>query len=145
MPREKEGLAGYLTKPPTDLQVRFADWIREQVGYDPTAAKNKLEAFEEGVRIATATRMVFQASPENKAVGKKRPRVVSEPVADDEPEARPAKTAKKASRKAAPPPVEEDDEPEAEIPPARKAAKKAAPAKRARRAAPVADDEGAPF
>jgi hypothetical protein len=55
----------YADKEPTDLQERFAVWIPEATGYDPATAKTKTEAFEEGVRLATALRMIFQASPEN--------------------------------------------------------------------------------
>jgi hypothetical protein len=56
----------YLDKAPTALQRRFADYIVSEVGYNPATAKSKQEAFEEGVRIATATRMVFQASTFNR-------------------------------------------------------------------------------
>jgi hypothetical protein len=56
----------YLDKAPTVLQARFAGWIKDEVGYNPATAKTKAEAFEEGVRLATATRMVFQASDFNR-------------------------------------------------------------------------------
>lgn len=58
--------SNYLGKEPTLLQARFAEWcIGENVGYDPSSAKNKDEAFREGVRLGTALRIHFQASPEN--------------------------------------------------------------------------------
>jgi len=103
----------YLTKPATDLQDRFADWIMEVVGYDPSSAKTKEAAFREGVRIATATRMVFQASPENKAAtkAKRQERAEAAEVEADEapktkkvkaaPEPEPVKPAKGKKAKAA--------------------------------------------
>lgn len=51
----------YADKPPTDLQKRFSDWIVEKTGYEP----EDMDSFSEGVRLATALRMAFQASPEN--------------------------------------------------------------------------------
>jgi len=135
-------LEAYLTKPPTDLQDRFADWIMEQVGYDPSGAKTKEAAFREGVRIATAIRIVFQASPENKAATKaKRQAAVIESDEDEapktkakkakpEPSAKPTSKGKKA--KAAP---DEDEAPKTK-------AKKG----KARRTAATADgEEEAPF
>jgi hypothetical protein len=56
-----------LGKAPTALQRRMAEWIRSgEVGYDPNTAKSKLEAFNEGVRIAVAHRMTYQASAHNR-------------------------------------------------------------------------------
>jgi hypothetical protein len=56
-----------LGQPPTPLQERFADWLRgDEVGYDPNAAKSKLEAFNEGVRLSVALRIPYQASDANR-------------------------------------------------------------------------------
>ena len=145
----------YLTKEPTDLQERFADWLKGAVGYDPTKAKTKDEAFSEGVRLATALRMAFQRSDENQEVLNAR-REAAETA-----EAKPAtkattsdgkakvnsKTAKKAAAAAV---VEE--EPEEPARPARRTSKKAAaapatPARNKRRVSAPVEDEGgeAPF
>lgn len=52
---------------PTALQARFAAWLQsDAVGYDPSQAKSKKEAFEEGVRYAVALRIPYQASEHNK-------------------------------------------------------------------------------
>jgi hypothetical protein len=114
----------YADKPATALQERFAEWIVSEVGYNPAAAKTKLEAFQEGVRIATATRMVFQASPFNREANATAAaqRASARKAAEAAGEA-PAPAKKAAPAKAAP------------------AAKKAAPAKRAAKPAPVAETE----
>lgn len=54
----------YADKTPSDLQERFAAWILEVTGFEP----NDTDDFNEGVRLATALRMAFQASPENQEV-----------------------------------------------------------------------------
>lgn len=137
----------YLDKGPTTLQARFATWIQEEVGYNPNAAKTKLAAFEEGVRIATATRMVFQASDYNRAETAKE-RAAREAAAEaaaaaaEEVPAKPAKAskaskaapakaapAKAAPKKAAPAATEETDEQDttpAPVKPARRPARRAA-------------------
>lgn len=58
----------YADKPPSDLQDRMAKWILDVTGYEP----DDLDSFNEGVRLAVALRMAFQASPENQAVLEKR-------------------------------------------------------------------------
>lgn len=151
----------YLTKAATDLQERFADWLKDTVGYDPSKAKTKDEAFNEGVRLATALRMAFQRSDENQEVLNAR----REERETDAPEDKPAKKAaskavtsdgkakvnSKMSKKAvAPVADEESEEPPAKT--AKRTTKKAAaapatPARNKRRvSAPVEDDgESAPF
>jgi hypothetical protein len=133
----------YLTKPATDLQDRFADWIMEQVGYDPSGAKTKEAAFREGVRIATATRMVFQASPENKEATASKRRERAEADEDEAP--KPSKKAKAApepepvkakGKKAKAAPVEDE---------APKPGKKGSKGKGRRAAATADDEEVAPF
>jgi outer membrane biosynthesis protein TonB len=115
----------YAGKSATALQARFAEWLMgEQVGYDPAKAKTKSEAFAEGVRLAVALRIPFQASPFNReanAASRAEAAKAREERAAAEPEEapKPAPVAKKA--------------------PAKKAAAKAAPA-----AAPVETAEETP-
>lgn len=149
-------LESYLTKAATDLQTRFAEWLKDQVGYDPTKAKTKEEAFNEGVRLGTALRMVFQASPENQEVLAERRAEREEADADSKPAKKAAPAAEKSTPKKAKPEkvrranADVVEEPEAK-PSKKAAAKKAAaatPTRTKRRAAPVADDSGedeAPF
>lgn len=140
---EERDLTAYLDKKPTDLQERFAEWLMDEdiVGYDPAKAKTKEEAFREGVRLATAMRMVFQASPENQEANAAR-RTKAE-VAEEAPvkssKKKAAVPAKKAKRSAEPEEVED----EAEAPAPKKTAKKASKAVGKRRAA--AEDDEAPF
>lgn len=100
-------LENYLTKPATKLQDRFGDWIMEEVGYDPSGAKTKEAAFREGVRIATATRMVFQASDYNKeaTAADRRERAEAAAAAADEDEAPKSKAKSKAKAEPEPEPV----------------------------------------
>lgn len=146
----------YLDKPATALQERFATWIKEEVGYNPAGAKTKEDAFQAGVRIATATRMVFQASDFNRranaesqeanrlareaAAAEKAAAAKAAPAAAPAPKAaaapKPAKAAaKKAAPKAAPAAAEEAPAPAPR--PTRR------PARRTAAAAPVTDE--APF
>ena len=53
---EAPPLAAYQEKEPTELHVKFAEWITEKTGY---------EVDLKSVQLATALRMPFQASPEN--------------------------------------------------------------------------------
>jgi len=140
---EERDYTVYLEKAPTDLQKRFAEWLMDEdiVGYDPSKAKTKQEAFEEGVRLATAMRMVFQASPENRAANEER-KAARADESEEEP-AKPAKKAapaKKAVKKAAAP--AEEEEPEEEAPAPKKAVAKKAPVKKRR---PASDEDEAPF
>lgn len=123
-------------KPATPLQRRMAEWIRSpEVGYDPTTAKSKLEAFEEGVRIAVAHRMSYQASDHNRnatAVEREERAALAVQRAADR-EAERVRRAEERAAKAAAAPVAE----EAPAAPAAKAAKATRPAKAAK-AAPAA-------
>ena len=140
-----------LGKAPTSLQARFAEWLMgDEVGYSPASAKTKQEAFEEGVRLAVALRIPFQASDFNreatavereaKAAERIEREAAKEAAAAAEPQEAPApKTApakKAAAKKAAP----------AKAAAPAPAPAKAAPARRApaRRAAPAAT-AAAPF
>lgn len=140
-------LKSYLEKAATDLQERFADWLLDEdiVGYDPSAAKTKEAAFREGVRLATAMRMVFQASPENRAANAERKAARGAEVEEEAPAkpaaqkaAKTAPPAKKAAKRAAP--VEEPEEEEAPAP-----TKKAAPKKVVKKRRPASEDDEAPF
>lgn len=125
---ENEGVdyKSYLDKEPTVLQERFAGWLQgDEVGYNPAAAKTKQAAFEEGVRLAVALRMLFQASDFNRAENEK---------------VRAANAAKReaadAAAQAAPAPAAA---PAAPAPKPAKAAKAAKATKAAPAAAPVAE------
>lgn len=133
--------ADYLNKPATALHDRFGIWIKEEVGYNPSTAKTKDEAFLAGVRIATATRMVFQASDFNRAEtaklrAEREAAVAAAPVTEPKaaPAPKPAKTAKPKASAAVP------AAPAAEAPkPARR------PARRAPAAAATVSTDEAPF
>jgi hypothetical protein len=101
---EEKDYSTYLEKEPTDLQERFADWILDKTGYEPTDADD----FATGVQLATALRMEFQRSPENQAVLEER-RAAAEERAEE-------KATKPAAKRGRPrktvEPVEDADEPE---------------------------------
>lgn len=136
---KERDLTTYADKAPTDLQSRFAEWIPDQTGYNPNSAKTKAEAFNAGVRLATALRMIFQASPENQAALEEAraaaaQKAANKAAADDE-EA-PAKPAKKAAAKKT----------AAAAAPAAPAKATATPRKRAAKKAAAAENtEEAPF
>jgi hypothetical protein len=77
-------LAVYAEKEPTDLQVRFAQWIEAKTGYKPDLRT---------VALAVFLRIPFQASPENQAVLNER---------KAKHEAKAAKKGKKGKDQAAP-------------------------------------------
>lgn len=92
----------YASKAPTDLQSRFAEWIVEKVEIDPATFKTKQQAFEEGVRLAVALRIPFQASPENQAVRAEAARAREAAASEAAPApAKPAKAAPVKATKAA--------------------------------------------
>jgi hypothetical protein len=139
-------LTVYAEKAPTDLQTRFAEWIPDQTGYNPNAAKSKVEAFNAGVKLATALRMVFQASPENQAALAESKARAEQAKADRAKAAdeKPAKAEKAAPAKA---PARKGAKAAAAEAPAPAKATKAAgrrPAKKGTAAA-VATEEEAPF
>lgn len=102
MAREEIDYTSYRDKAPTDLQARFPDWLIEKVGVT-FGTKKEEAAFREGVRLATALRMPFQASPENRAATAERraERAAQAAVPAAEPEPAPARPAKAAPAKAA--------------------------------------------
>ena len=52
----------YANKAPTEYHELFAQWIVDEVGYDPIEARNRMEAFRMGVSIATRARTAFMDS-----------------------------------------------------------------------------------
>src|SRR6266436_3943409 len=100
----------YVGKAPTDLQGRFAAWIPEVTGYDPTSAKTKEAAFNEGVRLGVALRMKFQASPENQELLEARRAAIEEAKAAPKPKAKRGRKPKEVEPEDVEP--DEDDEPE---------------------------------
>jgi hypothetical protein len=119
----------YKEKAATDLQERFAGWIIDKLELT-FGTKKEQAAFEEGVRLATALRMVFQASPENQAVLAERRASAGDRQLEAAKSVKPA-AAKKAAA-AAP----------SEPPPAqRRPAKKAATRKATAQPAPDAESE----
>lgn len=123
-------LSVYKDKEATPLQEAFADWITDEVGV-AYGTQKEVTAFRDGVRLAQALIMRFQAARRDGSVETPAREVEEAPVAKPAK----AKPAKKAAAKAAP--VEDDDEP---------AAVPAKPAKRGRRPAKAAAPEvDAPF
>lgn len=84
---ESRDFTKYADKPPTDLQTRFSAWILDKTAYEP----EDMDSFNEGVRLATALRMAFQASPENQETLEERRK---------EAEAKKAAPKKRAAKKA---------------------------------------------
>lgn len=154
---EEKDYSLYLEKAPTALHERFADWILEKTGYEPTDE----EEFRTAVSLSTALRMEHQRSPENQEVlAENRAKAAA---AKEERESAPAKPRGRPKKRAAveePEDIEEDveeDEEEAPAPKRRPARAKAGAttktaaktgatrARRARPAAKKATKEEAPF
>lgn len=132
----EEDYTKYADKAPTDLQDRLADWIMEKTGVT-FATKKEEVAYREGVRLAVALRMKFQASPENQAA------IAERASGREEEEVQAAKTPaapRKGSSARTTPPREAAPAKAAKATKATKATK-AAPAKAAAAAAPEADEE----
>lgn len=112
----------YAGKAPSDLHVRFTDWIIQEVyeGDSPHNSKAAAAAFAEGVRLATILRMPFQRSPENQEDLAERRAASAEAAADKKP-----KKAAKAAKKTKPTAAEAEEE-EEQTAPKRKAKKASA-------------------
>lgn len=151
-----EQILAYKDKATTPVQERFSDWLIEKLELEFATPKAEA-AFREATRLATALRMIFQASPENqdaraeakaereeatetKAETKanKKSAKAAKPAKDEDDDAeeakpaKPAKATKKAPAKAAKPavdPDEEDDDDTAVAAPAKKSAPKKASAR----------------
>lgn len=128
-----------LDSEPTSLQTRFADFLMsEEVGYDPSKAKTKEQAFREGVRMAVQLRIPFQASRTNREAteqerlqrAEERERLAA--AKEEAKAAKQAAAAAKAASKSAPVEESTEETPAATAKPAKRAgskpAKAAAPA-----------------
>lgn len=100
----------YLEKEFTATQQRFLDWTVDKTGVDAAGYKTKLEAFEEGFRLASALRMRFQASPENQEANAaaRAKRAAAQEDGDDEETPKPKP--KRGRRPKPAPEPEPDDE-----------------------------------
>lgn len=152
-PRSKKSMAKQLTdeeikayngKASTAVQTRYADWLIEKLEIEFTGSKKEAEAkealFRETVRVSTALRMIFQASPENQEAreeGKAEREEAQEAKAAEKAKAKADKKAAKAAKPA------EDDEAEADETPAPKAKPAKKSAKAAKPAAPADDEDAA--
>jgi hypothetical protein len=155
----------YLTKTPTDLQLRLAVYLKEKTGLTFASSAEEV-AFNLGARLAISMYLPFQRSPENiaarEAASAARKAGKASAKAAPAAEAAPAKKGKKGSKTAtvtepvaevveeAPVVVEEAvaEAPVAEAPvaDAKPAAPKRAPAKRASAKTPAAaGGKKAPF
>jgi hypothetical protein len=132
-------LSSYATKAPTDLHVRYAQWLVDKVGLTLSAKERAL--FDKAVSISTALRMPFQRSEENQTARAERaaaPKPAKAPkAAKAEAEAKPAKGKGAKGKKAAAAVAEPEPEatPAAEAAPAAEEAAAPKPAKRAPRKA----------
>lgn len=114
MPREPiTDLSVYKDKPATPMQEHFADWIVEEVGI-VYGTQKELDAFRNGVRLAKALVMRFQASDASKEASaelkaeREARRAEQEAAAAaaetaPEPEVKPAKAVKSTKAAAAQP------------------------------------------
>ena len=127
-----EEILEYKGKEATAVQERYADWLIEKLEIEfsgnakEVAAKEA--AFREAVRLATALRSIFQASPENQAA-RAEAREEEAPAS-----AKPAKATKAAKAT----PAEEPEEVPAAAPTGKTKGKKAA---KAAAATPAVVDE----
>lgn len=113
----------YADKAPTALQTRYVDWIIEKTGVDVDAME---DPFAEGVRLGTALRMIYQASPENKAATAEL-----RDAGAEEREAREAKRVEREAEREAKAQAKEAAKATREAAAAERAAGKKAPAKKA--------------
>lgn len=98
-----EQIKAYKDKATSPTQERFADWMIEKLEIDFPNGKAEA-AFSEAVRLATALRMIFQASPENQDA-REEARSEREEAADAK------KAAKKAPKAAKAADEDADEEP----------------------------------
>jgi hypothetical protein len=111
---EGKDYSAYIDKAPTPTQARMIDWLKgEEVGYDPSTAKTKAEAFEMGAKLVFALRMEFQRSAFNQEAIADRRAELEDAKAETQ-AAAPKKTrvtrAAKAKAAEEPEPEPEDDE-----------------------------------
>jgi hypothetical protein len=132
---QEKDYTGYVAKAATPLQEDFAEWLMgEEVGYDPSSAKTKKDAFEEGVRLAVALRIPFQASDYNRGRTAERRSQRATPAAVEAPEPKaeapaPAKRRGRVAKAETAPAPEVETETPAPAPAARGRRRAAATAK----------------
>lgn len=110
-PEQGKDYSDYIEKAATPTQARMIEWLQgDDVGYDPTTAKTKAEAFAMGAKLVFALRMEFQRSPFNQDAIEERRAELEEAKAETK-AAAPKKTRATRKAKAEPEPEpEEDDE-----------------------------------
>jgi hypothetical protein len=96
-----EEILAYKDKEATAVQTRYADWLVEKLEIEFPNAKAQA-AFYEAIRIGTALRMIFQASPENQEARQE--------ARAERADAKPKKTAKAAKTNEPGDDGEEEDE-----------------------------------
>jgi len=111
-PEEVHGkdYASYIEKAATPTQERMIEWLQsEDVGYDPSTAKTKAEAFFMGAKLVFALRMEFQRSPFNQEYLEERRQELEAAKAETK-AAAPKRTRTTRKAKAEEPEPEEEDE-----------------------------------
>jgi hypothetical protein len=97
MADEDQDLTKYADKPGTAMHDAFVEWLKDETGYNPSAAKSKDEAFERGVILGAYLRPTYQRSEANMdrrgSVEKAAPKAKKASAAA----AKPAKAAKKTA------------------------------------------------
>jgi len=102
---EEPDYAVYSNRTPTSLQRRFGDWLIDKLEVE-FKSKVAEESFREGVRLAVALRIPFQASPENREdTARERQELAEHRAAMAE-----ERTERTAQRKQRPEPEPEADE-----------------------------------
>lgn len=151
---EGKDYSSYIEKAATPTQERMIEWLQsDDVGYDPTTAKTKADAFYMGAKLVFALRMEFQRSDFNQEYLEERRQELEAAKAETK-AAAPKKTrvTRAAKAKAEEPEPEEDDEifegedddivedEEEETPPPAPAPKRATRTTRAAKAAAAAPE-----
>jgi len=115
-----EEILAYNDKATTAVQERYADWLIEKLAIEFPNTKAE-GAFREAVRVATALRSIFQASPENQEAREESRAERAEEKAEK------PKATKATRGKAAKAEPDEDEAPPAKAKPAKRSAKAAKP------------------
>lgn len=136
-----EQILAYKGKESTVVQTRYADWLIEKLELEFPNAKSEA-AFREAVRLATALRMIFQASPENQGE-REEAKAAREEASGAKAEAKKAAKADKKAKKAKEA-EEADDADDADDAPEETEAKPAKGKAAAKKAAPKAAPKAVP-